>query len=84
MLVFYEIHKIFDVIPKVAMFIAQVYISRNFAKFLQQCIVTQCTDEKTFYIVLNTYSTKSPTPVFVSTVDGFTHIPNSTKAPWTW
>ena len=57
MLVFYEIHKIFDVIQKLATFIAQVYISRNCAKFLQQCIVTQCTDEKSFYIVLNTSST---------------------------
>ena len=54
--VFYEIHKIFDVIQKLATFIAQVRISRNCAKFLQQYIVTQCTDEKTFYIVLNTSS----------------------------
>ena len=54
--VFYEIHKIFDVIQKLATSIAQVCISRNCAKFLQQYIVTQCTDEKTFYIVLNTSS----------------------------
>ena len=40
MLVLYEIHKNFDVIQKVAMFIAQVYINQTFAKFLQQCIVT--------------------------------------------
>ena len=31
--VFYEIHKIFDVIQKLATFIAQVYISQNCAKF---------------------------------------------------
>ena len=55
--VFYEIHKIFDVIQKLATFIAQVCISRNCAKSLQQCIVTQCADEKTFYIALNTSST---------------------------
>ena len=55
--VFYEIHKIFDVIQKLATFIAQVYVSRNCEKFFQQCIVTQCTDEKHFCIVLNTSST---------------------------
>ena len=35
MVVFYEIHIIFDVMQKVVKFIAQVYTIQNFAKFLQ-------------------------------------------------
>ena len=58
--VFYEIHKTFDVIQKLAAFIAQVCISRNCAKFLQQCIVTQCTDEKTSTLFLTHLLHKVP------------------------
>ena len=61
MVVFYEIHIIFDVMQKVVKFIAQVYTIQNFAKFLQQSIETQCTDEKISTVFFKNPPQKVPT-----------------------
>ena len=46
---------------KVVKFIAQVYTIQNFAKFLQQSIETQCTDEKISTVFFKNLPQKVPT-----------------------